>query len=120
MNKEMRKEMKMKKVIAATAIALGMSTTANAIEQSSEADRIWTFSRVSLLCSATDVVLTDAWFEMAKDLQAEIGQDYKPRPVSEDLVKRFMMEVVTSPRTTCGADNFFATNKLLLNFRINH
>ena len=116
----MRKEMKMKKVIAATAIALGMSTTANAIEQSSEADRIWTFSRVSMLCSATDVVLTDAWFKQAKDMQAEVGLDYKPRPISEDLVKGFMMEVATSPRTTCGAENFIATQNLLMYFRINH
>jgi len=111
--------MKMKKVIAATAIALGMSTTANAIDQSSEADRIWLFSEVSMLCSATDVVLNDEWFELRGDMESEIGADYEPNPTVQGLMKGFLMEVVMSPKTTCGPDNFLAAHELLTDFKIN-
>ena len=109
----------MKKVIAATAIALGMSTTANAIDQSSEADRIWMFSKISMLCSATDVVLKDYWFEMAKEMQAEVGVDYKPLPISESMAKKFIMRVAYSPSAACGGDQFAVTQNLLMEYRIN-
>lgn len=110
----------MKKAIAVTAIALGLSTTANAVEQSRDADGIWALGQVSMACSATDVVMSDSWFEMVPMLRAEIGEDYQPsaraRKVSEDWVMKAML----SPRDVCDTGSYFTAQNALMTYKVNH
>ena len=118
MNKQTERKI-MKKVIAATAIALGMSTTANAVETSRAADGLWALGQMSMVCSATEVVMNDAWFEMVPELRAEIGEDYQPSAHAQKVSKEWVMKAMFSPREYCDGGSWVTAQNALMQYKIN-
>jgi len=86
----------MKKVILASAIALGLSANVNA--EVIEKDTVWVISQVAMVCSAVGLgAMSDDYFEMVGTINDIIGRDYEVDPYVKSLASKHTKRAMFDP-----------------------